>query len=143
MEIVILSALVLTILIMKMELKDWLNSINQTKKNLIDEDPLLEKEYSPYIINRIYSGHLDAIMFSNEMNQYHFLPKKMQYDFYLNTLRSKKRFSPWLRKDEIKDLDLVKRYYDYSNEKAKQALRILSKEQLNFIRSKFEIGGRQ
>ncbi len=128
---------------MKMELKDWLNSINQTKKNLIDEDPLLEKEYSPYIINRIYSGHLDAIMFSNEMNQYHFLPKKMQYDFYLNTLRSKKRFSPWLRKDEIKDLDLVKRYYDYSNEKAKQALRILSKEQLNFIRSKFEIGGRQ
>jgi len=126
-----------------MDLKDWLNSINQTKKNLIDEDPLLEKEYSPYIINRIYSGHLDAIMFSNEMNQYHFLPKKMQYDFYLNTLRSKKRFSPWLRKDEIKDLDLVKRYYDYSNEKAKQALRILSKEQLNFIRSKFEIGGRQ
>ena len=125
------------------ELKDWLNSINQTKKNLIDEDPSLEKEYSPYIINRIYSGHLDAIMFSNEMNQYHFLPKKMQYDFYLNTLRSKKRFSPWLRKDEIKDLDLVKRYYDYSNEKAKQALRILSKEQLNFIRSKFEIGGRQ
>ena len=128
---------------MKMDLKDWLNSINQTKKNLIDEDPLLEKEYSPYIINRIYSGHLDAIMFSNEMNQYHFLPKKMQYDFYLNTLRTKKRFSPWLRKDEIKDLDLVKRYYDYSNEKAKQALRILSKEQLNFIRSKFEIGGKQ
>ena len=128
---------------MKMELKDWLNSINQTKKNLIDEDPLLEKEYSPYIINRIYSGHLDAIMFSNEMNQYHFLPKKMQYDFFLNTLRSKKRFSPWLRKDEIKDLDLVKRYYDYSNEKAKQALRILTNEQLNFIRSKFETGGRQ
>ena len=126
-----------------MELKYWLNSINQTKKNLIDEDPLLEKEYSPYIINRIYSGHLDAIMFSNEMNQYHFLPKKMQYDFFLNTLRSKKRFSPWLRKDEIKDLDLIKRYYGYSNEKAKQALRILSKEQLNFLRSKFEIGGKQ
>ena len=128
---------------MKMELKDWLNSINQTKKNLIDEDPLLEKEYSPYIINRIYSGHLDAIMFSNEMNQYHFLPKKMQYDFFLNTLRSKKRFSPWLRKDEIKDLDLIKRYYGYSNEKAYLALRILSKDQLNFIRSKFEIGGKQ
>ena len=124
-----------------MELKDWLNSINQTKKNLIDEDPSIEKEYSPYIINRIFSGHLDAIMFSNEMNRYHFLPKKLQYDFYLNTLRTKKRFSPWLRKDEIKDLDLVKRYYDYSNEKAKQALRILTKEQHNFIRSKFETGG--
>ena len=126
-----------------MELKDWLNSINQTKKNLIDDDPSLEKEYPPYIINRCFSGHLDAIMFANEMNQYHFLDRKMQYDFLLNTLRSKKRFSPWLRKDTIKDLDLVKRYYGYSNEKAKQALRILSKEQLNFIRSKFETGGRQ
>ena len=125
------------------ELKDWLNSINQTKKNLIDEDPSLEKEYSPYIVNRIYSGHLDAIMFSNEMNQYHFLPKKMQYDFFLNTLRSKKRFSPWLRKEEIKDIDCIKRYYGYSNEKAKQTLKILNKEQIDFIKSKFEIGGRQ
>ena len=125
------------------ELKDWLNSINKTKKNLIDEDPSLEKEYNPYIINRIYSGHLDSVLFANEMNRYSFLPKKTQYDFLLNTLRPKKRFSPWLRKDEIKDLDLVKRYYGYSNEKAKQALRILTKEQLNFIRSKFETGGRQ
>ena len=128
---------------MMTELKDWLNSINQTKKNLIDEDPLIEKEYSPYIINRIFSGHLDSVMFSNEMNQYHFLPKKMQYDFFINILRPKKRFSPWLRKDEIKDLDLVKRYYGYSNEKAKQALRILTKKQLNFIKSKFETGGKQ
>ena len=125
------------------ELKDWLNSINLTKKNLIDEDPSLEKEYPPYIINRCFSGHLDAIMFANEMNRYHFLDKKIQYDFLLITLRSKKRFSPWLRKDTIKDLDLVKRYYGYSNEKAKQALRILTKEQLNFIKSKFETGGRQ
>ena len=126
-----------------MELKDWLNSINRTKKNLIDEDPSLEKEYSPYIINRIYSGHLDSVLFANEMNKYNFLPKKSQYDFLLNTLRPKKRFSPWLRKDEIKDLDLVKRYYGYSNEKAKQALRILTKEQLSFIKSKFETGGRR
>ena len=124
-----------------MELKEWLKSINLSKKNLIDEDPSLEKEYSPYIINRIFSGHLDAILFANEMNQYHFLPKKMQYDFFLNTLRVKKRYSPWLRKDTIKDLDLIKRYYGYSNEKAKQALRILTKEQINFIRSKFETGG--
>jgi hypothetical protein len=126
-----------------MELKDWLNSINQTKKNLIDEDSSVEKEYPPYIINRCFSGHLDAIMFANEMNMHHFLPKKMQYDFLLNTLRPKKRFSPWLRKDTIKDLDYVKRYYGYSNEKAQQALKILTKEQLNFIRSKFEIGGKQ
>ena len=125
------------------ELKDWLNSINQTKKNLIDEDPSLEKEYNPYIINRIYSGHLDSVMFANEMNKYSFLDKRIQYDFYLNSLRSKKRFSPWLRKDKIKDLDYVKRYYGYSNEKAQQALKILTKEQLNFIKLKFETGGKQ
>ena len=123
------------------ELKDWLNSINQTKKNLIDEDPLVEKQYPAYIVNRCLSGHLDAIMFVNEMNQYHFLDKKMQYDFYLNTLRTKKRFSPWLRKDTIKDIDHVKRYYGYSNEKAKQALTLLTKEQIAFIKSKFETGG--
>ena len=123
------------------ELKDWLNSINQTKKNLIDEDPSLEKEYNPYIVNRIYSGHLDSVMFANEMNKYSFLSKKIQYDFYLNSLRSKKRFSPWLRKDKIKDLDYVKRYYGYSNEKAQQSLKILTTEQLNFIKSKFETGG--
>ena len=125
------------------ELKTWLNSINQTKKNLFDEDPSLEKEYSPYVINRCLSGHLDCIMFVNEMNKYHFLPKKIQYDFLLNSLRTKKRFAPWLRKDTIKDLDNVKRYYGYSDEKAKQALRILSKKQLNFIQSKFETGGKK
>ena len=126
-----------------MELKDWLNSINYTKKNLIDEDPSIEKEYPPYVINRCLSGHLDCIMVVNEMNRYHFLPKKIQYDFFINILRPKKRFSPWLRKDTIKDLDYVKRYYGYSNEKAQQALKILTKDQLNFIKSKFETGGRQ
>ena len=123
------------------ELKDWLNSINQTKKNLLDEDPTLEKEYPPYIVNRCFSGHLDCIMFANEMNIHNNIPKKMQYDFYLNSLRKKKRFSPWLRQDKIKDLDYVKRHYGYSNEKAKQALRILTKEQLTFIKSKFDTGG--
>ena len=123
------------------ELKDWLNSINQTKKNLIDEDPSIEKDYPPYIINRCFSGHLDAVLFANEMNIYSFLPKKMQYDFFINTLRTKRRFSPWIRKDLVDNLDCVKRYYGYSNEKAKQALKILSKEQLDFIKSKFEIGG--
>ena len=124
-----------------MELKDWLNSINQTKKNLIDEDPSLEKDYAPYIINRIYSGHLDSVMFANEMNKYSFLSKKIQYDFYLNSLRSKKRFSPWLRKDKIKNLDVVKKYYGYSNEKALQALRVLTREQLNYIKKRIDVGG--
>ena len=87
------------------------------------------------------SGHLDTIMFANEMNISSQLDSDMQYSFYLNSVRKRKRFSPWLRKDEVKDLDSVKRYYGYSNEKAKQALRILTKEQLNFIKSKFETGG--
>ena len=77
------------------------------------------------------------------MNQYHFLPKKLQYDFYLNSLRKKKRFSPWLRKDKVTDLESVKQYYGYSNEKACQALKILTKEQINFIKQRLDIGGRK
>ena len=126
-----------------MELKDWLNSINQTKQHLIDEDPSIEKEYAPYVINRCLSGHIDCIMYANEMNRCHFLPKKMQYDFFINSLRKRKRFSPWIRKDKIEDLERVKQYYGYSNEKALQALQILSKEQLTFIKQRLETGGKK
>ncbi len=125
------------------ELKDWLNSINFNKNNLIEEDSSAIKDYPPYIINRCLSGHLDCIMFANEMNKYSFLDKDMQYNFYLNTLRKKKRFSPWLRKDKVTDLQSVKQYYGYSNEKASQALKILSKQQLEYIKQRLEIGGRQ
>ena len=125
------------------ELKDWLNSINFNKNNLIEEDPSLMKDYPPYIINRCLSGHLDCILFVNEMNKYSFLDKDMQYSFYLNTLRKKKRFSPWLRKDKVTDLQSVKQYYGYSNEKASQALKILSKQQLDYIKQRLETGGRQ
>jgi hypothetical protein len=124
-----------------MELKDWLNSINFTKKNLVEEDPTSIKDYAPYIINRCLSGNLDCILFANEMNRYPNLDKDMQYSFYLNTLRKKKRFSPWLRKDKVTDLQCVKQYYGYSNEKASQALKILSNEQIAFIKQRLEIGG--
>ena len=124
-----------------MELKDWLNSINFNKNNLIEEDPDVIKEYTPYVINRCLSGNLDCIMFVNEMNRYPNLDKDMQYSFYLNTLRKKKRFSPWLRKDKVTDLQSVKQYYGYSNEKASQALKILSTQQLEFIKQRLEIGG--
>ena len=126
---------------MTVDLKDWLNSINYSKKNLIDEDPDVEKKYPAYIINRCMSGHLDAIMYANEMNIYHNLDNKLQHDFLLNILRSKKRFSPWVKKEELKNLDYVKHYYGYSNEKAKQVLPLLSKEQLTFIQEKLERGG--
>ena len=122
---------------MSIELKDWLNSINFNKKNLM-EDPDAKKDYAPYIINRCLSGNLDCIMFVNEMNKYSFLDKDMQYSFYLNTLRKKKRFSPWLRKDKVTDLQCVKQYYGYSNEKASQALKILSPQQLDYIKQRLE-----
>ena len=121
-----------------MELKDWLNSINFTKEDLSEEI----KTYPPYIINRCLSGRVDCIMFANEMNKYHFLDKDMQYSFYLNSLRKKKRFSPWLRKDNIKDLECIKKYYGYSNEKAYQTLKILTKEQIDFIKQRLETGGK-
>ena len=128
---------------MKVELKDWLNSINLSKTNLIDENPDAKKDYAPFIINRCLSGHLDCILFANEMNKNHFLDKDMQYTFYLNTLRKKKRFSPWLRKDKIEDLETVKQYYGYSNEKAYQVLKILSNEQIDYIKQRLEIGGKK
>ena len=123
------------------QLKDWLNSINFTKENLIEEDPSVKKDYSPYIINRCLSGNLDCILFVNEMNKYSFLDKDMQYSFYLNTLRKKKRFSPWLRKDKVTDLEIIKQYYGYSNEKASNALKILTPEQINYIKQRLDTGG--
>jgi len=124
-----------------MELKDWLNSINFTKQNLLEEDPDVIKDYPPYIINRCLSGHIDAIMFANEMNKFPNLDKDLQYHFFLNTLRKKKRFSPWLRKDKVTDLEIIKQYYGYSNEKALNALKILTPDQINFIKQRLDIGG--
>ena len=125
-----------------MELKDWLNSINFTKENLI-EDPDAISSYPPYIINRCLSGHLDTVLFANEMNRYVNLDKDLQYTFYLNTLRKRKRFSPWLKKEQIENLDLVKKHYGYSNEKARVALTLLTKTQLEYIRYKHDMGGKR
>ena len=126
-----------------MELKDWLNSINFTKQNLLEDDENVISEYPPFIINRCLSGHLDCVLFANEMNKYHFLDKDMQYEFYINILRKRKRFSPWIRKDKESDLEIVKSYYGYSNEKATQALKILSKEQLDYIKQRLDTGGKR
>ena len=125
---------------MKYELKDWLNSINFTKENLI-EDPEAISSYPPYIINRCLSGHLDTVLFANEMNKYSNLDKDMQYSFFLYTLMKRKRFSPWLKKEQVEDLDLVKKHYGYSNEKAKVAVSLLTKTQIENIRNKHDMGG--
>ena len=125
-------------------LKDYLNSINLTKKNLMeDEDPAWERNYPPFIINKCMSHHMDTVMFANEMNQYPGLDKKLQYDFFINTVRSRKRFSPWGKKEKVKDIELVKQFYGYSTEKAMQALRILTENQLMVIKDKLNKGGKK
>ena len=124
-----------------MELKDWLNSVNFTKENLTEEDPSVIKDYPPYIVNRCLSGHLDTVMFANEMNKFPNLDKDLQYHFFLNTLRKKKRFSPWLRKEKVTDLEIIKQYYGYSNEKALSAVKILPPDQINFIKERVDFGG--
>ena len=126
---------------MSSELSDILASINNTKKHLYLEDPDRIKSYPSYVVNRCLSGHVDSILYANEMNKAAHLPNRLQYDFLLNTLRKRKRFTPWLKKEQIEDLDLVKQYYGYSNEKAMQALNILSKQQLEFIKQRLDIGG--
>ena len=128
---------------MKYELKDWLNSINFNKHNLIEGDEEAISSYPPYIINRCLSGHLDTVLFANEMNKYSNIDKDMQYSFFLYTLRKRKRFSPWLKKEQMDDLDLVKKHYGYSNEKAKVAVSLLTKTQLETIRNKHDMGGKQ
>ena len=126
---------------MKHELKDWLNSINFNKDNLIEEDPESISSYPPYIVNRCLSGTLDSVLFANEMNLNAHLDKDMQYSFLLYTLRKRKRFSPWLKKEQVDDLDLVKKHYGYSNEKAKVAVSLLTKTQIENIRNKHDMGG--
>ncbi len=124
-------------------LKDYLNSINLSKKDLMEDDPDWEKNYPSYVINKCLSHHMDTLAFANEMNRYPNLDKRLQYSFFLNTVRPKKRFSPWGKKEKVKDLEIVKQYYGYSNEKAKQALRILSPDQLNYIKEKLNRGGKK
>lgn len=122
------------------ELKDWLNSVNFSKTNLLEEDPAAIKDYNPFVMNRLLSGDIDSIMYANEMNMNHHLNKELQYSFYLNSLRKRKRYSSWIRKDTIKDIEYVKTYYGYNNEKAEQALKLLNKTQIDFIKQRLETG---
>ena len=128
---------------MSSDLSEILASINNTKKHLYVDDPDRVKSYPPYIVNRCLSGHIDAILFANEVNKHPLLDKRLQYDFLLNSLRKRKRFTPWLKKEQVEDLDLVKTHYGYSNEKAKVAVTLLTKTQLETIRNQHDMGGKQ
>tara|TARA_B100000925_G_scaffold225061_1_gene173669 strand:+ start:2576 stop:2956 length:381 start_codon:yes stop_codon:yes gene_type:complete len=124
-----------------MELKDWLKSINETKINLVDEDSRIESKYPSYIVNRCMSGQIDTLMYANEMNINNHLDNKLQYDFLLYTLRKKKRFSPWMRKEELSNLDIIKKYYGYSDDKARQVLPLISEDQIQIITRRLNTGG--
>ena len=127
---------------MAYELKEYLNAINFSKKNVMDsEDKQWIKKYPAFIVNKILSGFSDTIMLVNEMNRNHFLDKDMQFQFLINSIRSRKRFSPFLRANKLKDIECVKEYYGYSNDKAKSALDILTKDQVKLIKEKLFKGG--
>lgn len=126
---------------MKYELKDYLYSINQSKKNLLDNDPEAVQKYPPFIINKCLSSFTDSILYANEMNRYPEMDKKMQYDFFINSLKPRKRFSPWVKKETLEHLELVKQYYGYNHNKAIAALRILTKSQLEEIKKLLDKGG--
>ena len=128
---------------MKIQLKEYLNSINHEKKNIMDENPLCENQYPAWVVKHALYGHSDTLLLVNEMNIYNQLDNKLQYDFLLNSIRQRKRFAPWLKTSKIDNLDLVKEYFGYSDQKAKDALTLLTDDDLELIRSKLNKGGNE
>ncbi len=119
---------------------DFVNSINSTKEDLM-VDEVTEKGYNSYMVNKALSYFIDTVMYANDMNGRYHLDNKMQYFYLINTIRSKKRFSKWIKNVENNDLTAVQDYYGYSLEKAKVALSLLSNEQLTIIKKTLETGG--
>ena len=119
---------------------NYLNSINHTKQDIMKDD-LDEKGYNSFIINRSLSYFYDTVGMANVMNRYHHLDNKLKYAFLINIIRKRKRFSKWMKPETESDIEVVKQYYEYSNNKAKQVLPLLSPEQINIIRQKVSKGG--
>ena len=123
------------------ELKDYLNSINYTKENVMDsEDEQWEKKYPVFIVNKCIAPFPDTIQLVNEMNINHHLDKKLQFDFLLNSIRPRKRYTPWMKAKKLKNLEYVKEFYGYNNAKAKVALSILTDDQISAIKQKMNKG---
>ena len=121
---------------------EFANAINYTKKNIMVDD-ITEKAYAPYMINRQLSYFPDTVLAAHEMNKNHHIDNRLQFDFFINIIRRRKRFSKWFKPEQISDLDVVKKYYGYSNEKARQVLTLLSTEQINELKNKVAKGGRK
>ena len=121
---------------------DYLNAINTTKKDIM-VDELAEKSYSPFMVNRGLSYFPDTILYANEMNKNHHIDHRLQFDFFINIIRKKKRFSKWAKPVEIENLDVIKEYYGYSNEKAKSVLSLLSDGQIETLKLRMYKGGKR
>jgi len=124
---------------------DYTNAVTQTKQDLMRgtaNDRLAERDYNPFLTNRALSYHHDTVFFANEMNRRHHLDNLLQFDFLLNIIRPKKRFAKWAKKDNDGDVLIVKEFFGYNDTKARQALAILSPEQLTTIRKTLAKGGR-
>ena len=121
---------------------EFLNAINYTKKDLM-VDPENEKHYNSFVINRSLSYFPDTVAIANEMNKYHHLDSRLQFSFLINIIRKRKRFSKWIKPEIENDVEVVKRYYGYSNEKARQVISLLSPHQLEVIKGKVNKGGRK
>ena len=121
---------------------EYANAINYTKKNIMVDD-IAEKAYNPFMINRQLSYFPDTVLAANEMNRHHHVDNRLQFDFFINIIRKRKRFSKWFKPEQVRDLETVKEYYGYSNEKARQVLTLLSTEQMNELKNKVAKGGRK
>ena len=117
---------------------EYSNAINYTKKNIMIDD-ITEKAYSSYMINRQLSYFPDTVLAANEMNRNHHLDNRLQFDFFINIVKKKKRFSKWSKPEEISDLNVVKEYYGYSNEKAKSVLSLFTDEHLTELRKRYSL----
>ena len=126
----------------KPKLGEWLYTINQSKKNMMEEDPSLESSYPRWVINKCLSSFYDSVLHANEMNKNPHLSNRLQYDFFINSLRPRKRFSPWSKKESIDYLDEVREYYGYSYTKALEVIRVLSTDQLEHIKRSLNKGGK-
>jgi hypothetical protein len=120
---------------------EFANAICDSKQNLIVDD-ISEKSYNPFMVNRSLSYHYDTVLLANEMNQRAFLDKKLQFDFLINTVRKKKRFAKWAKPISSDDLEVVKEYYGYSNEKARQVLPLLNSDQMGQLTQRMYKGGK-
>ena len=121
---------------------EYANAINYTKKDIMVDD-ITEKSYSSYMINRQLSYFPDTVLAANEMNRNHHLDNRLQFDFFINIVRKRKRFSKWHKPETVSDLEAVKKYYGYSNEKARQVLSLLTTDQINELKRKVMTGGRK